>query len=247
MSLRDLDYQRFKYRKTPLRTVVCQLRFNPILKIGQQMPVELQDRIRGTFPKFLREESAGFRLAPGVGLEALPSSPAVWRFKTEDDAWTASLSVDAVSLETSQYQDFPDFERRFLMLEAALQSVYGIDHYVRTGLRYINTFAEQDFAGGWLDRFNPGLLGPMADPILGSQVLESVQIFVLADEDGTIKVRHGLEDGQYHLDIDHATENRVEAIDVRQRLRDFNLRIYQVFRWSISDGMHQEMEPGPHE
>lgn len=246
MSFSDLSYPRFKYRRTALETVVCQLRFNPILKIGQEMPVAFQDLVRNAFPKFLREESAGFRIAAGA-VEALPPSPTISRFRTEDDAWTAGLAVDNLSLETTEYQDFPDFERRFAVLERALQSVYEIDHYVRVGLRYVNVFRSDDFPGGWLDKFNAQLLGPMGDPILGSKVVESRQVFALADEDLTIVIRHGMEEGRYRLDIDHATEARVEARDVGECLRAFNQRIYQVFRWAISETMHQGMEPETHE
>jgi len=247
LSFRDLTYERFKYGRTGLKTVVCQLRFNPILKIGQELPVEFQDQVRHEFPKFIKEESTGFVIGPGGAAEALPSSPAVWSFGTEDDGWTASLGVESLSLETTRYQDFPDFERRFSVIEAALHSLHGIDHYVRVGLRYINVFQSDEFPGGWTDKFNTQLLGPMGDAILGSEVVEARQIFGMADDDWTVRIRHGTENGNYHLDIDHATQARTDAEDVPERVRAFNRRIYQVFRWAISETMHQEMEPRPHE
>lgn len=247
MSFRDLTYERFKYVRTGLKTVVCQLRFNPILKIGQETPVAFQDLVRHEFPKFVKEESAGFLIGSAGAAEAMPSSPAVWRFRTEDDAWTASLGVESISLEATRYQDFHDFERSFLIIEQALEAVYGIDHYVRVGLRYINVFEAGDFRGGWLERFNAQLLGPMGDAVLGSDVAEARQIFVLADDNWTVRIRHGTENGNYHLDIDHATEARTDAVDVSECLRAFNRRIYQVFRWAISDKLHEEMEPGSHE
>ena len=247
MSFADLNYERFKYERTGLKTVVCQLRFNPILKIGQETPIAFQDLVRHEFPKFVKEESAGFLIGPAGAPESLPSSPAVWRFKTEDDAWAASLAVDNLSLETTNYYDFPDFERRLSIFEEAFQSVYGVDLYTRVGLRYINVFQSDEFRGGWLDRFNAQLLGPMGDATLGSEVVEARQIFVLADDDWTVRIRHGIENGNYRLDIDHGVEGRVPANDVRECLRDFNRRIYQVFRWAISETMHQEMEPRPHE
>jgi uncharacterized protein (TIGR04255 family) len=212
------------------------------LKIGQELPVDFQELLRNEFPKFGREEATGFRIGPGM-VEALPSPVAVSRFGTEDDAWRAGLAVDNVSLETTGFVDFADFEHRFRVVEGAVQSVYGIDHYSRVGLRYINVFRPEEFPGGWLDRFNPRLLGAMADPVLGAAVRESQQVLKLADEDWTIVIRHGTEDGNYRLDIDHATEARVQAADVLPRLGSFSARIYQVFRWAISQSMHEEMEP----
>jgi hypothetical protein len=87
----------------------------------------------------------------------------------------------------------------------------------------------------------------MADPVLGPSVKGSVQVVELADEDWTISIRHGTENGNYRLDIDHATQARVEAGAVAERLRSFSARIYQVFRWAISERMHQEMEPEVHD
>lgn len=246
LTFRDLSFPHVNYRRTGLQTVVCQLKFDPILRIGLEPPVAFQDEVRHAFPKFFQEESAGFRIAPGAGVEALPPTPATWRFRTDDDAWTAGLAINFLSLETQRYQHFREFEGQFSILHEALRSAYGVDHYSRVGLRYVNVFKPEEFPGGWLHRFNPQLLGPMADPSVGSEVAESRQVFVLSNDDWTIKVLHGSDNGRYLLDIDHATEARVEANGVAERLRAFNRNIYQVFRWAISEAMHEEMEPVSH-
>jgi uncharacterized protein (TIGR04255 family) len=247
LSLADLDYPEVHFTRTGLKTVVCQVKFNPILRIGQEPPADFQDLVREAFPQFFKEESAEFRIAPGAPVEAVPAGPAVWRFRSEDEAWTAGLSINFLSLETTEYKDFADFEARFCILERALQSVYHIDQYVRVGLRYINIFAADDFPGGWPRKFNPQMLGPMADPVLGADVTETIQAFVLAQGDWRITVRHGTDNERYRLDIDHATEGHVHAADLAQRLRDFNRRTYQVFRWAISDELRGEMEGKIHE
>lgn len=246
MPLSDLAYPRFKYARTSLKAVVCQLKFNPILRIGQEVPAGFQDSVRQEFPTFAREESTGFRIAPGR-IEPLPPQPAVLRFQTEDGNWTAGLAVDNLSLETTAYLDFPDFERRWLVLERAFQAVYGVDHYIRIGLRYINTFDESDFPGGWLDKFNTHLLGPLADPVLGEAVRQCAGACVFRDAEWAVTINHAREEGRYILDIDHYSEGKHDAEDVAMRLQDFNRRIYQVFRWAITDTMHQLMEPGPHD
>jgi uncharacterized protein (TIGR04255 family) len=250
MALADLTFAECDYRKTGLSTVVCQLRFNPILKIGQGVPADYQDLVRATFPIFVREESIELKFAMGIALppavETLPPPPATWRFRTEDEAWVAGLGANFVSLETTAYHHFPDFARRFEILLAALTSVYGIQSFTRVGLRYVNLFKSSDFPGGWTSRINPSLLGPIADPQVGSDVTGAQQLFALGGDDWTIAVRHGLDASQnYFLDMDHATETKVEAEFVRRRLADFNRRTFQVFRWAITDRMHDEMEPRP--
>lgn len=250
MALADLAYPECDYRKTGLTTVVCQLRFNPILKIGQAAPVDFQDRVREAFPVFVREESVEFRLALGASVpatvESLPPTPATWRFRTEDGAWAAGLAASFLSLETKAYRHFPDFAERFAILLAALSEVYGIRSFSRVGLRYVNLFRSEQFPGGWKDRINPSLLGPLGDPRIGAEVTGAQQLFALAGDDWTIAIRHGLDDsGSYLLDFDHATESKVDVESVHPRLAEFNRRIFQVFRWSITDDLHQEMEPTP--
>jgi uncharacterized protein (TIGR04255 family) len=247
LSLADLDYPEVHFARTGLRTVVCQVMFNPILKIGQEPPADFQELVREAFPQFFKEESAEFRIAPGAPVEALPAGPAVWRFRSEDEAWTAGLAINFLTLETTKYRDFADFHSRFSVLEQALQSVYHIGQYVRVGLRYINIFAPDEFPGGWQRKFNPHLLGPMADPVLRGEVRETRQALVLAQGDWTITVRHGTDNSGYRLDIDHAAEAHVHAPDLADRLRDFNRRAYQVFRWAISDELRGEMEAKAHE
>jgi len=243
LSISDLAYPEVQYVRTGLKTVVCQVKFDPLLKIGQEAPADFQDQVRQLFPKFSREEGFAFHiLPPGAPVEALPGTRStVWRFKTEDEAWTAGLAIEFLSLETTQYEHFQHFESRFSILENALRSVYSIDHYVRLGLRYINIFTPDQFPGGWRHRFNPQLLGPMVDSVLGDQVAESRQALVLREGDSTITVIHGTENGNYRLDIDHAIEVHVDLGSVPERLRGLNRRIYQVFRWAISDALHQEM------
>lgn len=246
MPFSELNYPRVRYGRTALQTVVCQLQFNPILRIGQETPVAVQDRLRQEFPLFAREERTGFRVGPGV-VEALPAQPAVSRFQTEDRSWTVGLAVNNLSLETTAYRDFPDFERRLALAEEAFQAIYGTDHYTRVGLRYVNVFHESQFPDGWLDKFNPHVLGPLADPTLGGSIAEYTQGIVFAESDWFITMRHGLTGDQYIIDIDHYAEGRTEREGVMYRLRDFNRRVYQAFKWAISDRLHEMMEPGPHD
>lgn len=250
MALADLAYPECDYGRTGLTTVVCQLRFNPILRIGQEVPVDFQDRVREAFPVFVREESIELRLALGASLptavESLPPTPATWRFRTEDGAWAAGLAANFLSLETKDYQHFPGFAARFAVLLSALGEVYGIRSFSRVGLRYVNHFKKTQFAGGWNGRINPALLGPLGDPLMGAEVTGTQQLFAIAGDDWTIAVRHGLVDsGDYLLDYDHATESKVDAEEAELKMAEFNRRVFQVFRWSITDEMHQEMEPTP--
>ena len=253
VPISDLHYEEVDFKKTGLRTVVAELRFNPILRIGIETPVAFQDRVRALLPKFsiLQGAAIQFRVFRGEGEDVDVSSAEgfrpdslTWRFQSEDDQWTASLTTNRLSLETTQYKRFPDFAHRFSILHGALQNSHPVDRFTRIGLRYINAFDPKRFPGPWLPRFNPQLVGPLADPVLGGLVTHSEQTFVLSEEDWMIKVRHGLVDGEnYTLDLDHATGSPVGRDSVEDVMGTFNRHIYQVFRWSISDSFYSEMEP----
>ncbi len=251
MAISDLNYEEVDFAHTALRTVVCELRFNPILRIGVETPVEFQDQVRRLFPKFAVAKGAAiqFRVVQGEEgdqplVEGLRPDPLMWRFQTEDDSWTATLSSGRISLETLQYTKFPDFAERFAVLHSALQHTHPVDHFTRVGLRYINVFESEKFPGPWRPRFNERLIGPMADEIIGNSVLGGEHTFVLQEGDWAITVRHGsLDPSVYTLDFDHASTGPVEQTQVESMLRAFNQRIYQVFRWSITDSLYSEMEP----
>lgn len=248
MSISDLAYPQVRYARPAVRTVVCALQFNPILKIVQEPPADFQEHVRGVFPRFSRADSVELQLAVGEGppLSALRRA-AAWRFQTEDEHWTAALSTESVSLETAAYQTFPNFEQKLEVLYGALRAVYEVDHFVRIGLRYVNVFEAPRFPGGWIARLNPALLGPMADQRIGENVVDCKQVFTISDGDWVINVRHGREGNDYLLDIDHATQVAGALDEVAAKLRSFNDRAYQIFRWAITDRLHDEMEPGPHE
>ena len=254
MSVTHLNLPEVDFSKTALRTVVCQLRFNPILKIGVDTPVDFQDLVRASLPKFRAEKQAAVEFTiTGPGgersevppiIDSLASEPTIWRFISEDNAWTASLAAGHLSLQTRAYTRFPEFAERLALVHDALQTTYGVDHFTRLGLRYINLFTEEDFPGPWTPRFNPHLLGPMSDPLLGASVGACRQQFELNEADWKITIRHGVDKpGVYRLDLDHSTAEAIPPADLFARLSDFNRRVYQVFRWAISQTLYDEMEP----
>ena len=49
--------KRVQYRLSPIRTVVCQLRFPTILRVEALQPVDFQEEIRRAFPLFQEKSS----------------------------------------------------------------------------------------------------------------------------------------------------------------------------------------------
>lgn len=245
MGLADLALPEVDYDRTALRTVVCQLQFNPILRIGKEDPVEFQDSIRHSLPLFERREGqmVTFSFGPAPAVEHAPTG-ASYLFRSEDGAWTASLSTNALSLETSKYVNFADFLERFEALRGPAKAHYDIPSYTRLGLRYINVFTPDAFPGVWLQKFNPALLGPLSDAQIGTDVMLCQQLLRFELASGYLNLRHGLDRNKsYTIDLDHAYEDKIDGDEIPKRLGEFNRLIYQAFRWSISNQLHEEMVP----
>lgn len=253
MGLDNLQYEEVDFEKTGLEIVICQLRFDPLLRIAHEPPLHFQEALRSKFPRLTqRREAIQVQVATGSAAiqptEAPQTEPSVWLMHTEQGDWTAALGASYVSLETVAYKHFASFSAQLDVVLDAFEEAYpGIDTFRRVGLRYVNVFTEEEFPGrDWVTRLKPQLTGPMADSQIGDSVVSAQQQFVLAESDWTITVRHGSEgDGGYRLDLDHATRVPVSYADVRERLSEFNGRIYQVFRWAISEEMLYDMGPGP--
>ncbi len=258
MSVEDLNYEDVDFERTGLKVVVCQARFEPLLRISYEPPIAFQEIIREMYPDLeARREAPALalrlsegRLEPQVTLsgEAPQGEPTVWNFHTSDETWTVGLSGSSLSLETSAYTTFQEFSERFFVVFQAFQAAYpDIDHFTRLGLRFVNVFDKQQFGGDdWRPRFNPILMGIAADDHLGPSVTASVQQFTIAEDDWTITVRHGNEQGgEYRLDLDHAVAGRVPLADVADKVGAFNRRLYNIFRWAISEVMYDDMGPRP--
>ena len=245
MSLSGLSVPEVDYDRTALKTVVCQLQFNPILRIGKDEPAEFQDAIREAFPIFERREGQmlSFSFGASPAFEHSPTG-ATYLFKSEDEAWTASLGNNFVSMETSRYVHFGDFMEKLLRVKSAAEDEYKIPSYTRAGLRYINTFTAIDFPGGWAGRFNPALLGALADPGVADDIVATQQLVRFGLAEGYLNLRHGLgPEGSYTIDLDRAFEDKIECASADALLEEFNRRIFQAFRWSISTTLHEEMSP----
>jgi uncharacterized protein (TIGR04255 family) len=244
MSIAELNAPEFDYSRTALRTVVCQLRFPALLRITQELPVEFQERVRPLLPHFYQEATAGVMVGVG-GIESLPVSAPVWRFRSDDEKWIAGLSSEFVSLETTSYQHFPDFSERFDHILNALTVAYpAIDRFVRAGLRYINVFSPDQFPNGWSNRFSPLILGWQADDLLAEHVTASQCIIILEREAARATIRYGMNpNGEFLFDTDNFVERDIPTREVSELLAAFNRQAYQLFRRAITEELHEEMEP----
>lgn len=255
------EFERVIYKRNPLVEVVCQLRFPPILKISHQEPVEFQDTIRFKYPLF---ETARAQLPSEISQVVqqlgLPlQSDVAYNFKSEDQRWSLSLTKDFIALTTSSYERYEQFKQRFEEALGIFEAIYKPSFYTRIGLRYQDLIIRSKLGiedKSWSELIAEHIASELHEANFSSSIQTIVKSLVLETEIGQINLNHGLvnvkeaqgsgDEIAYLFDADFYTEQKIEGNeDVWNALNQFNQSAGRLFRWSITDTLHNAMQPQP--
>jgi len=257
---------RIIYERNPLETVISQLRFPPILRIGAEIPAGYQERVRQQYP--LLVERPGFDLGM-MGLPAevakiitgelplsLRGSHTVFDFAAPDEVWKISLGQDFLALTTVRYVRWEEFRERLQFALEALLQEYAPAFFTRIGLRYRNVIRRvilglQEEA--WGELLQPHIAAELSSPDIANAVARAAHNVTIKLENklGQVRIQHGLEEAQdqtdapYVIDADFFTDERTEVNHALDRLEYFNSQAARLFRWCIRDRVHEAMGPHP--
>lgn len=246
------------YARTPLREVICQLRFPPILRVEAQVPADFQDRVRDRFPLLERSQpinSAILSQLPSELLSALggPINNTSYVFRAGDGSHL-TLTPDSLALTVTNYTKWEDFRAALVPAVDALIEIYRPAHFTRIGLRYLNVILKDALGLGgksWGDILIPEIAGELALPQWESGVEDArrvirSKIFSTAD---TVLLQHGLahvegaaETG-YALDFDFYSDIPTEVGDAHATVDRLNGYTGRAFRWCIKPVVHSAMGP----
>jgi uncharacterized protein (TIGR04255 family) len=253
------EFERVIYERNPLVEVVCQLRFPPILKVIHNNPVEFQDEIRFKYPLFemVQPQIAPdfLNLAQQVGL-TIPNETA-YSFKSEDQKWHLSITKDSISLATASYERYEQFKQRFEEAVIIFERIYKPSFYTRIGIRYRDLIIRSKLRiedKQWSELIAKRFASELCDSELSSSIQAITKHLILKTEHGDINLHHGLvtvEDQQgnnsetaYLFDTDFYTEHRLGGDeDVWNVLNQFRKDAGRLFRWSITETLHNAMQP----
>lgn len=255
------EFERVIYKRNPLIEVVCQLRFPPILKISHQEPVEFQDAIRFKYPLFettrVQLPSEISQIVQQLGLPL--QSDVAYNFKAEDQRWNLSLTKDFIALTTSSYERYEQFKQRLEEVLEIFESIYKPSFYTRVGLRYQDLVVRSKLGiedRTWAELIAKHVASELHEPNFSSSIQTIMKSLVLRAEVGQINLNHGLvnvkesqsenSEVAYLFDADFYTEQKIEGNgDVWNLLSQFNQSAGKLFRWSITDTLHNAMQPQP--
>lgn len=253
----------FVYPSNPLDEVICQLRFPKILRISSEPPASFQEMIRAKFPLLVEGKDAKINLLPPEIEQRIPSdfrelisssASKAYDFISRDKRWKIALTSDFLALSTSNYRRWENFKEHFQEPYQALLSEYSPIFFSRIGLRYRNIIVRSKIGlkgTPWSELLNPKLLGPLAESQIGESVNSAVQrIEIQLDDHGQVRIVHGLvrvNDGDevcYLIDNDFFTEQETEVESAFARLDNFNEHSRRLFRWCISESLHNRLLSG---
>lgn len=250
------DSERVIYTKNPLREVVCQLNFPAILRIDSEPPYKFQEAVKEVFPLYNEAQTASVQLQfPTMEQpQNVFRGKNAYKFISDDGKWTTTLTRDSLSLSSLNYRSWTDFQMMFDGPLEALFKEYSPSSMTRLGLRYINVIDRKALGltdESWATLLAPQIAGELADPAIGSMIVNCAnQLTLNADEGSTqIVLNHGLiidadpENAAYLIDSDFSTLKKTEVENVRTRLKDFNNNSGKLFRWCISEKLHEFLEP----
>lgn len=257
------DTPRVIYKNNPLVEVLCQLRFPSILLIDSQPPAAFQEKIRQDYPLFNENQITEFKLdIPPEVVElskgAVPSTfrtgKAAYDFISQDQQWKVGLTRDFLALSTVQYERWEGFKNHLQGPLDAFIEAYSPTFFSRIGLRYRDVIQRSRFNlenVPWKELLEPHIAGELnteaASAISG--VVKQIQL-KLPDNGGDILIQHGLiqlqnEETGYIIDSDFSISDQTEVGDALEKLDTFNQESRRLFRWCITDPLHNAMAPQP--
>ncbi len=258
------ESRRVIYKNSALERVVCQVRFPSILKIGAGTPVEFQDAIREKYPYFeerpsepdLPDEVAA--LINSMGAPKIVSGSRAFDFASPDKEWTVALTRDFLALSTSGYTRWEVFREKLRIPVDTLREIYRPSFCTRIGLRYTNTIIRSKLGlkdVPWSELLKPHIAGELAEPNIIGDIQSAKRQFLMALEGGVgqVQVSHYLssvkdtdpEEQCFTIDADYFTTKETDTNDAISTLDDLNGFAGRLFRWCITQRLHQAMEPEP--
>lgn len=235
--------------QSPLKTVLCQVRFPTQIGFSEDHVRPIQRRLAARYPRAEVGQLAELRV-DAVGVTPVSNEP-VFHLRDASATWTVTITRSFLSLETTAYIDFLDFLRRWHPVMEIVADELGLDRQERIGLRYINEVAIDGEPTVTLLRsmLKPEVVGIVGANPATERLLSSMHELRFAQDRGICTLRHGVlqqEPGvALVVDLDAYDDTPVE-LDIERQARllaMFNHRVFDIFRWVWQPEFFRRFEP----
>lgn len=246
----SVDVEREVFASPPLKAMLGQIRFPPILRINDpSILAAFQDAVRHEFPEFAPEQQ--FNIVLGAAGPQNASVANAYRFSTADLAWSIVLTSESLGLEVAvaeRYTNYEEFIARFQLAWSAMLEHFRPSRITCQGLRYVDHVEGDRSPAEWATYINKELLGPLCGPFQFG-VEQSVSELRFRREDGVLVFKHGMiragpeATTGYLLDFDYFNEEPNDDVAVEAVIRGFDRFHefqYAFFRWCLTDQAIEE-------
>ena len=251
------------YDRNPLHKVICQARFPAILKIETEIPSAFQEKLNPQYVYAIegQEVTIDIKLGNKQGVpdddfrNILQTTNKNYEFSSEDNKWKVNLTRNFLSLSTDNYIRWSEFKTKFEFALNAFVDVYKPVIFTRIGLRYIDIIVRSKLGieeVDWVELINPNILGILASPELKESVKDSQTKFVVELEDnesvakvniGTVKSADNPEETCFMIDSDFYKLKNMKIDEIIANLDFFNPKAFGLFKWCITEKLHEAMGP----
>ena len=153
---------RIRYKNSPLKEVIFQLRFPTILSINANEPVEFQEKIRAEYPLYRNVEEPK-RVESKDGKEIVVETTRKYEFISADGLHKVTLASSFIAFSTLGYNVWVEFKKNIEQVVRKFQSIYKPPFYVRIGLRYKDVISKTQYTTlsgkRWSELVKPEVIG----------------------------------------------------------------------------------------
>lgn len=228
-----------RFKRNFIRQAVCELRFPTLFELeAARPPLNFSQALRKEYPTY--EPLSDLNLSGASVAQAHAHL-----FKSKRSHWAVTLRASAITLETSHYTSFDEFEDRLTFILKAAEKIIDSDFFTRVGLRYINgvPFNNEDIRK-WI---NPVLVEVLGSGIYGD-VQEHSQRVSGTTLLGGYMFQHGLRiekqtmQPEYVLDFDFFRED-VTVAETIEVVRNLHEQEFSMFSWALGEQAKAHLGP----
>lgn len=228
------------YDRNPLDTVIAQVRYEPILRIGAGDGVpSFQDAVRKSFPAFSQKQIQSLEVT--LPNQVQVQQDQVFQFTRKEDACKVELVKDNVSISTRKHASREQLVKDVQTVTSALHNTYAPIVTSRTGVRYVNIVDREIISRdlgrdvSW-DRLVadeylriPAEVADLKSTLFMNEITSPLESGSLTLRYGFPLPKDGQSEPQFRFDIDRYLDGEVDISEIPEIMRQFTDDIYGLF------------------
>jgi uncharacterized protein (TIGR04255 family) len=248
------DRTRVLYEANPLVDVICHFDFPRVLAIDNELPVDFQKALVTRYPlletRTARSES---EKSEDTGERRL-----IYEFSSANNENVILLGSDFLGVRAFKYERWEVFREAIETAIRTLLATYTLSVFTGLSLNYVNVVNKEKLGMKdvpWRDLIRSSLIGTLSETEVTDDSLEELHSScILPIDGGYLRILSALVETSdekkttcFSIDNEFIFDESVDADEskVFAILRRFNLESGRVFRWSITERLHQALRPTP--